>query len=361
VIARPFGIPVIVSPTWILVAALLTVLYGNNLAAGVASPTTRYLVAAVFVVLLYLSVLVHELSHCVVARAFGLQVNRVLLYPLGGFSEIATEPATPGREFAVAAAGPAVSLALAGVGYGLTAAAGHGLTRLIIEQLYLANLIVGLFNLLPGLPLDGGRIFRAGVWKLTGKPVTATTVAAWGGRVVAAAIAVIAIALPAPGQQGGFSYNRLWLIIVAAFIWAQSGQAVRGARIRARVPELSARRLARRAVPVPPDLPVAEAIRRADAAGARAMVTVDHDGTPTALVSETAVAATPQERRPWVQVGSLARTLDPGLVLPVDLAGMELISAVRHSPASEYLLIEPSGAVFGVLATADLDLAFAWA
>src|SRR5207248_2868818 len=156
---------------------------------------------------------------------------------------------------------------------------------------------------------------------------------AWGGRVVAAAIAVLAIVLPGTGQHGGFSYNRLWLVIIAAFIWVQSGQAVRGAKIRARVPELSARALGRRAVPVPADLPVAEAIRRADAAGARAMVIADHDGTPTALVSETAVAATPQERRPWVQVVSLARSLDPGLVLPADLSGMELISAVRQSPA----------------------------
>jgi hypothetical protein len=70
------------------------------------------------------------------------------------------------------------------------------------------------------------------------------------------------------------------------------------------------------------------------------------------------VRATPEERRPWIDAGSVARTLDPGLVLPADLAGMDLINAVRRTPASEYLLIEPTGQVYGVLAAADLDLAF---
>jgi hypothetical protein len=76
-------------------------------------------------------------------------------------------------------------------------------------------------------------------------------------------------------------------------------------------------------------------------------------------VNETAVMATPPQRRPWVEAGSLARTIDPGLILPADLAGMALIEAVRRNPASEYLLVEPSGQVYGVLATADLDHAFA--
>jgi Zn-dependent protease len=359
VIARPFGIPVIVSPYWFVVAALLTVVYANSLESGISSATERYLVAGAFVVLLYLSVLVHELSHCVVARAFGLRVNRVLLYPLGGFSEIAEEPATPGRELAVAAAGPVISLALAALGYGLARVAGHDLLYLLIRQLYLANLIVGLFNLLPGLPLDGGRILRAAVWKVTRRPATATLAAGWAGRVLAVAMAAYAALAPGPGQQGAFSYNRLWLVMIAAFIWIQSGQSIRAAKIRARLPALTARTLARRAVAVPADLPVAEAIRRADAASARAMVIVDHQNTPTALVSETAVAATPEERRPWVQVGTMARSLDPGLVLSADLSGMDLLAAVREHPASEYLLIEPTGAVFGVLAAADLDLAFA--
>jgi hypothetical protein len=88
-------------------------------------------------------------------------------------------------------------------------------------------------------------------------------------------------------------------------------------------------------------------------------VVVDYDSNPIAIVNEDAVIATPQQRRPWVEVGSLARTLGPGMVLSADLSGMALIDAVRRAPASEYLLIEPTGQVYGVLVATDLDHAFA--
>lgn len=358
IIARPFGIPVYLSPGWLIFAVLLVVMYANNVEQGIAKTADKYIVATAFVVLLYVSVLIHELAHCVVARWFRLTVRRVLLYPLGGYSEIEQEAATPGREAAMSAAGPVVSLGIAGLGYELAKVVPAGLTHLVIAQLYIANLFVGIFNLLPGLPLDGGRIFRAGVWKVTGKPYSATITAAWAGRVLAIAMAIFAL-YSESASPGSFSW--LWLIVVAAFIWFQSTQAIRAAKIRERLPAVSARRLVRRAIPVPSNLPLAEAIRRADAATARALVIVDHEGTPTAIVSETAVRAVPAERRPWVDAGSVARTLDPGLVLPADLAGMDLINAVRKTPASEYLLIEPSGQVYGVLAAADLDLAFAGA
>src|SRR5215831_12791733 len=177
-IARPFGIPVFISPYWFLIAGLFVFLYARGLVQSVPG-SLRYPVAAAFVVLLYASVLVHELSHSLVARAFGLPVRRILLYPLGGFSEIEREPPSPGREFLVSAAGPGISLALAGVGYALTRVInGDGVISVLLYQLFIANLLVGIFNLLPGLPLDGGRMLRAGVWKLTGRPGQATVAAA---------------------------------------------------------------------------------------------------------------------------------------------------------------------------------------
>jgi Zn-dependent protease len=360
VIARVFGIPVYISPYWFLVAALLVYLYANSLDNTVHPAHVRYLVSAAFVILLYGSVLVHELSHCAVARAFHLAVRRVLLYPLGGFSEIEQEPPTPAQEFAVSAAGPAISLVLAAIAAALTTVVPHGLANLLIDQLFRANLLVGIFNLLPGLPLDGGRILRAGIWRITGKAVTATIAAGWAGRVLAAAIIIVPIALS--GGQFGSLVNSsywLWLAFIAVFMWLQSGQAIKAARVRERLPGLQARQLARRAIPVPASLPLAEAIRRADAAQARALVVVDHESAPIAIVSEEAVTATPEQRRPWVETGTLARTLGPGMVLSADLSGMELIDAVRKVPASEYLLIEPSGEVYGVLAAADLSHAFA--
>ena len=359
VVARPFGIPVYISPYWFLVAGLLVLLYGGTLDNAIEPAASRYGVAAAFVILLYLSVLVHELSHCVVARAFRLPVRRVLLYPLGGFSEIEKEPPTPSQEFLVSAAGPVTSLLLAAIGLWLTTLVRAGIPNLLIDQLFRANLIVGIFNLLPGLPLDGGRIFRAGVWKLTGKPASATTIAAWTGRVLAVLLILAPFGLFGEHLRSVLSVYWIWLAFVAVYIWIQSGQAMRTAKVRERLPRLQARTLARRAIPVPANLPLAEAIRRADAAQARALVVVDHDSTPIAIVNESAVMATPEQRRPWIEAGALARAIDPGIVLSADLSGMALIEAVQRSPATEYLLIEPSGAVFGVLAASDLDHAFA--
>lgn len=359
VVARPFGIPVYISPYWLVFAVVLVVLYANGLETAITGTRDRYIVAAAFVLLLYVSVLVHELAHCVVALRFGLPVRRVLLYPLGGYSEIEQEPATPSREALISAAGPAVSLVLAGAGYELAKVVAHGLPHLLIAQLFWANLIVGLFNLLPGLPLDGGRIFRAGVWKITGNQTSATVAAAWAGRVLA--IAVVGVAIFGQRTSAGSFLNVywLWLLVIAGFIWIQSTQAIRAARIRERLPAVSARALVRQAIPISANLPLAEAIRRAQEAGARALVIVDHENSPIAIVSEAAVQATPEERRPWIEVGSLARSIESGMVLSADLSGLDLIKAVQQTPTSEYLLIEPTGQVFGVLAAADLDLAFA--
>src|SRR5215470_3419708 len=214
VVARPFGIPVYISPYWLLMAVVLVFVYANSAESRLPNTADQYIVATAFVVLLYVSVLVHELAHCVVARGFGLPVRKVLLYPLGGYSEIEQEPSSPGREALISAAGPLVSLALAGIGYELVKVVPPGLTHRLIYQLFVANLIVGIFNLLPGLPLDGGRIFRAGIWKITGRQVTATMTAAWAGRVLA--ILLIALALVSQRQSHSvISLYWLWLLVIA--------------------------------------------------------------------------------------------------------------------------------------------------
>jgi Zn-dependent protease/CBS domain-containing protein len=360
ILGRPFGIPVYISPYWFVIAGVFTFTYARYDLAPTLHGSTRYVIAAAFVVLLYLSVLVHELSHSVVARGFGLPVRRILLWPLGGFSEIEREPQTPGREFLVSAAGPALSLLLAAGGWGLTHVVTAGtIGGTLVSQLMWANLVVGGFNLLPGLPLDGGRMLRAVIWKVTGRPGTSTIAAAWAGRVLALGLFVLVLAPPVEARIGGDLVTVVWLAVVAAFMWTGAGQAIKATRFRERLPALQARRLARKAVSVAADTPLAEAIRRADQSKARAIVVVDHDDKPIAILNETAVMATPEQRRPWIDAGSLARTLEPSLVLSADLSGMALLDAIRRAPATEYLLVEPSGQVYGVLAARDVDLAFA--
>ncbi|WP_433258948.1 site-2 protease family protein [Streptosporangium sp. CA-135522] len=357
---RPFGIPVYVSPTWLIVAAFITYSFQPNVVARLPelSLPLTYVVAFVFAVLLYVSVLLHELAHSVVAKMYGLPVRRITLYLLGGVSEIEREPETPGREFMVAFVGPLLSLGLAGIGFAASRFIDpYTILGVLTFQLWFANLIVGIFNLLPGLPLDGGRMLRAGVWKVTRNPGSGTIVAAWAGRVLAVVLVAVPVGLALmSGQTPG--WELLWPVLLSSFIWFGATQSLRGARVRARIPQVNARALARRAIAVTGDLPLAEALRRAAEAQAGAMVVVDHEGRPTGIVNEVAVEATPENRRPWVTAGSLARNLEPSLVLAADLSGESLIDAMREAPAGEYLLVERGGEIFGVLATSDVNRVF---
>ncbi|MFB4280017.1 MULTISPECIES: site-2 protease family protein [unclassified Nonomuraea] len=359
---KPFGIPVYVSWTWFLVAAFITVMFGPQMRQMLPEldSVAAYGVAFLFAVLLYVSVLLHELAHSVLAKAYGLPVRRITLYLLGGVSEIEKEPPTPGKEFMVAAAGPALSLGLAGIGLAadVWVINNGGILEVLTWQLWFANLIVGVFNLLPGLPLDGGRMLRAGVWKLTSNPGSGTIVAAWGGRVLAALLVVFPVATALSSGRDIDPVDLVWPLVLASFIWMGASQSLRIAKIRQRIPQVNARALARRAIPVSAETPLAEALRQATERRAGALVVVDHEGRPLAIVSEAAVQATPEHRRPWVNVGSLAKTLEPTMMLAADLTGEPLIEAMRAAPGSEYLLVEDGGEIYGVLATADVNRVF---
>jgi Zn-dependent protease/CBS domain-containing protein len=359
---RPFGIPVYVSPTWFIVAIVITLMFEGTAATRV-DPPVSYLVAFTYAVLLYASVLVHELSHSVVARLFGLPVRAITLHILGGVSEIEREPRTPGREFLIAFAGPALSAVLGAAGYVTYLLVPlPPVAELLVEALTFANIVVALFNLLPGLPLDGGRMIRAAVWKVSGRTRTGTLVAGWVGRAVAIGVLLLGafVATYRTDQvDGGGWLSLIWAALVASFIWVGASAAIRTERVRDRIPLLQARRLARRATQVTAGMPLAEAIRRANEEGSGAIVVVDHEGRPTALVNEKAVLATPENRRPWVEVGDVSRSLEPDLTLSADLSGEDLIVAIRRAPASEYLLVEPTGQLYGVLSVTDVDRAFA--
>ncbi|MEE1752551.1 site-2 protease family protein [Streptomyces sp. SP18CS02] len=366
---RLFGVPVYVAPSWFLVAALITWVFGDQLDRVLPElGTLRYLVSLFFAVAFYASVLVHELAHTVVALRFGLPVRRIQLQFFGGVSEIEKESETPGREFVLAFVGPLLSLILAGVFYaGMLAVEAGTVPGVLLAGLMISNLIVAVFNLLPGLPLDGGRMLRAVVWKITGKPMSGTVAAAWVGRALAVAVL---IGLPllthtgalgnASGEIGGVETvtDALLAAILAAIIWTGAGNSLRMARLREHLPDLRARTLTRRAVPVESDTPLSEALRRANEAGARALVVVDGHGEPTGLVRETAIAGIPEHRRPWVAVSGLAQDLTDGMRIPSELAGEALLDRLRASPATEYLVIEETGEIYGVLSTADVERAF---
>ncbi|QLE71331.1 site-2 protease family protein [Streptomyces rectiverticillatus] len=366
---RPFGVPVYVAPSWFLVAALITWVFGGQLDRVLPElGRARYLVSLFFAVAFYASVLVHELAHTVAALRFKLPVRRIQLQFFGGVSEIEKETETPGREFVLAFVGPLLSLVLAGLFYlGMLVVEPGTVPGVLLAGLMVSNLLVAAFNLLPGLPLDGGRMLRAVVWKISGKPMTGTVAAAWIGRALAVAVL---IGLPLLARAGGIGASgedlggldsltdALLAAILAAIIWTGAGNSLRMARLRERLPGLSARALTRRAVPVQAATPLSEALRRAGEAGARALVVVDGQGNPTALVREAAIVGVPEHRRPWVAVSALAQDLKDGMRVSADLSGEELLDTLRATPATEYLVVEATGEVYGVLATTDVERAF---
>ncbi len=353
------GSDVLVSSSWFVVAGLIAVIVAP--VAEVAQPGLgpwKYVAGFAFAVILYMSVLLHEASHAIVARQLGFPVSAITLHFLGGMTAIEGESRTPRQEFLIAVVGPLTSLAVGGVAFLVRPITPDGLLLMAVSGLAGANLLVGFLNLVPGLPLDGGRVLKSIVWRVSGNVHRGTIVAGWVGRVAAGA------ALLWPLYQQMFTDTQPEIIdfalafIVAAFLWSGASTAMASARLRSRLPHLVARELARRTLAVPGDLPLAEAVRRAQDAHAGSIVTTTGAGVPVGIVSEAALDATPDDRRPWVATATVARTIEDGLRLPADLRGEELVMAISRMPAAEYLLVEPDGAVFGVLMTADVDRAF---
>src|SRR5208282_5299620 len=185
-LGRIFGIAVDLDYSWFLVFGLLTwVLAVNYYPADFknGSPGEYWLMGALTAIMLFVSVLLHELGHSVVAKRFGISVPRITLFIFGGVSQIATEPTSAAMEFWIAIAGPAVSVALGAIFWELRPAfASVPALLALTKYMGLMNLGLGIFNLIPVFPLDGGRVFRAMIWAISGNFQRATSVSVFTGR-----------------------------------------------------------------------------------------------------------------------------------------------------------------------------------
>ena len=350
------GVPLYFAPSWVLIATLITITYNGiiyDLVDGI-SHSMAYVVAFGFAVLLALSVLAHELGHTAVSLALGQPVRRVVIFLLGGVSEIEGEIERARDELLIAVAGPFVSLAIAGAsGLGHTFVPNDSVVAVLLALMTWSNLVVAVFNILPGLPLDGGRAVRAAVWRLTNSRMTGTRVAAWGGRIIAVAVAASAVLIDVDGLNWSVGTGVFGLAL-GAFIWIGATQALRMAELQNRLPLLSARALLRPGLLVRADLPLAEALRRAGESQALGLVVVDSSDQPRAIVDEARMSAVPPDQRPWVSVSDVARPLEPGMVLGIGLSGDRLLGALRETPASEYLVVHNDGSPAGILSAGDL-------
>lgn len=356
VIARPWGVPVEVTPAWLLIGAYIAFLFAP--AVESAEPGLgpwRYAVSIGVALLFSASILLHELGHAVVALRAGLTVRRITLQLLGGATEF-ERPGEPGKEARIAAAGPLVSLGVAGALWALASVLDpSSLGGAVVRLLAILNLLIGVVNLLPALPLDGGQVVSALVWRSTGRRHSGILIAGWSGRVLAGLVLGGALVLPAVRPRSSVLVDALWAGLIAAFLWVGASHSLRQAAVQQRLPNLDARALTRRAVPVPGDVPLAEALRRAREARAGAVVVVDGDGRATGLVSEAAVREVPERRQPWMPVSDVARRLEPELRLPAELRGEALLNAMREHPAGEYLVVEADDAIYGVLVASDVE------
>lgn len=185
------GIPILINPSWFLLFGLTTWLLATQFypdALETASRRTHYAMALASVVLFFVSIILHELAHSLVARAYRIPVRSITLFLLGGVAQITREAARPFQELLMAAAGPFTSFGLAAVFAGIWFALGANDTRpvdYVLVWLALMNTILGVFNLLPAFPMDGGRVFRSLVWMVTRNYDLATGIAAWTGRAFA--------------------------------------------------------------------------------------------------------------------------------------------------------------------------------
>jgi Zn-dependent protease/CBS domain-containing protein len=359
-VGRVSGVDVLVHRSWLFVALLIAFLLAPRIdeVAPNLDGVLVYVAGLAFAVLLYLSVLAHEASHALMAQFFGMPVRSMTLHFLGGVTEIEGEAASPKREFWIAVVGPLSSLAIGLAALGAALVTPDGLVQFALEALAAANIVVAVLNLVPGLPLDGGKVLRSIVWAITGKPLLATVVSGWAGRVVAVLAVGYPLLMPVVFGVDPTVVDFIIAGIIAMFLWMGASQALVVAKIRGRIPSLRARSLARRVLTVTEDVPLAEALRRARDAKAGSIVVVTSNDRPVGIVNEHAVAAAPEDRRAWMSTGSVTTRLERGMTLPADISGEALVRAMHARPASEYLLAEPDGSIFGVLVTADVDAAF---
>jgi len=234
-IARPFGIELQIHPSWIISLVILSYAGYEGIVARVVEPhrtAARFILAVVFGLSIATCIVVHELSHSLVARAYGLPVRRITLFALGGVSQIEKEAQSPGAEFSIALAGPLASVVLAGI-FGVVEKLLHPAQAGQIGfwgYLGYLNILLALFNLVPAFPMDGGRLLRSAIWSF-GSRARATRWAVRVGRTFAvlamAGGAIGIVAEPLTGANSGGSFGALWIILIGFFIYNAAGAAGR--------------------------------------------------------------------------------------------------------------------------------------
>ena len=266
----------------------------------------------------------------------------------GGHTQFENFTASPGRSVIVALAGPASNFVLAaGMWAVLSTGVLSGVSDILANILMWANLLIGLFNVLPGLPLDGGRLVESAVWKATGSQDKGTIAAGWSGRIIVAALVIWFIGLPLISGSPLDINLMLITVLVCGFLWMGASSSIHHAKLRSRLYLVSAAGLAERAVGVPNSATVADVLDISPA-GSPAVVICGPDGKPQGVVDfDAAVSASANATT--TPVTAVAHALGAGAYVPEWSKGQELIQYLARLEGGEYAVVDHNGIVTGLL------------
>jgi Zn-dependent protease len=360
-IGRVFGIPIYLHTSWFLIFGLITLSLAGEFAYTNPSWTDnqRWGLGLVTSLLFFGSVLFHELSHSVVALRYRLPVNSITLFIFGGVAQISREPDMARQEFLIAAAGPFSSYVLAGTFFLL----GHYTSPMSMPSVlgyWLARINFGLatFNLVPGFPLDGGRLLRSVVWGYNKNYTRATYVAARSGQIIAWAMILRGLSVAiAPGTfgshiLGGYlgedPISGLWLAFIGWFLLSTARMSYAQASLRGALDGLNAADIMTSEITtVGRDLSLEEYARQVAATGQRLHLVVA-DGRLAGLVSLDALQRVPREEWAMTSVQAVMLPRESLQLASPDEPATELLDRMR-SAAVEQMAVVNGGNVVGVI------------
>ena len=352
-IGRIRGIDIRVHWSWLLIFGLLSWSLSQGLFGEMFvgwSPVQQWAAGITTTLLFFLSVLLHELSHAFVAQRLGMEVPSITLFIFGGVSSIKTEMQTAGQEFRVAIAGPLMSWALA-----LIFAAVWYLTRsvegaAIFGYLGFINALLGAFNLLPGFPLDGGRIFRSMVWARSKDLLQATRVASRVGVLIAyAMIAVGLISVLAFGLFGGF-----WYVLIGLFLKSAAEGALASMLVETALKDVETSTVMRAAPkPVDADLPLQWFVDERLLETAERASLVARDTVVVGLITAGDVMKVPRDRWSATPVASAMVPVERVFTVTPRTGVIEALRLMREHDVHQLPVLD-DGRVLGMLTRGDL-------
>ncbi|YAL84570.1 site-2 protease family protein [Dermacoccaceae bacterium W4C1] len=336
------GVPIYLGASWPVAALIIVFLFGPPLSqARPELGVGAYLVAAGYALLLLISVLVHEAAHALMGQARGYRVERIVADVWGGHTAYGSTDTSPGSSAVVAIVGPLANAVLALAAWLALPATPDGVPSLVVAALAWSNALVAAFNLIPALPLDGGFILEAGLWKATGNKDRGTIIASWCGRVLA--VLLVAFVLIRPLLTGGrASITSLgFAVLIASFLWMGATASLRGAQARTMVGRVHIRQVLE-----PVHVLDGSATIAALAPLQPAWVVLTDDQGAWGLVDPQALQAVPPEVRAQTSLATVARRQQPGWVVQVadvDADVTALVQAVQEHDLEVLLALTPNG------------------